>query len=143
MTPSPIATSSNGIRVANFSSGHPFEFEDGTILPACEQDRVDAGSVSLKEQLELCETDTGVAYNEVTLTPTLGPDAGVMLDEFYDLPVDIVIVPLMMLEAIKHERSRIEQLCGHATGSDNRWFFCHAIRRDKRNGPICIDRFCV
>ena len=37
----PITVLSNGIRVANFSSPHDFEFEDSSILKACSKERAE------------------------------------------------------------------------------------------------------
>jgi len=35
----PTTTLSNGLRVANFSFPHPFHFVDGSVLPACSEER--------------------------------------------------------------------------------------------------------
>ena len=42
-TQAPTAILSNGVGVANFSSPHPFNFTDGTVLDRCDSERVAAG----------------------------------------------------------------------------------------------------
>lgn len=48
LSAAPAIILKNGIYIANFSSGHPFTFDDvregepGSVLPACEDDRVKA-----------------------------------------------------------------------------------------------------
>ena len=137
----PVVTLSNGLRVANFSSGHPFEFADGSILPACQNDRVLAGSVNPMETVVTRRGagESSAMFDVVTLTPHLTDDCRKMLDDTYrlaNLSVDIVIIPLMLLEAIKRYK---ESLGNVGEG----WYsHCYTIRRTHRNGPICIDKFC-
>lgn len=150
MSPMPIVTLSNGIRVGNFSSNHPFEFEDGTILPACKSDRFVAGAAAPQESAESRRTDSGIDYEEVTLTPRVTLLCQEMLEDTYEqcygtvpgdgpdvAPVcDLVIIPRMLMEAVQWFRN-------HVAVDDGIWPFLVVIKRRGRGGPICIDRFCV
>ena len=46
---SKIFTLKNGLRVANFSSPHPFTFTDGTIIPAVEDEKARNLMLEVKE----------------------------------------------------------------------------------------------
>jgi len=138
-SPMPTARLQNGLVVGNFSSPHPFEFDDGTPLGACEEDRVRLGSVQPKEVLVTrISRANKVPYKVVMLEPHLGSETlKMMLDDTdFEKGVDIVIVSLMLLEAIKSFRRQV--------GSPDLWAKCHSIRRPERGAKvICSDRFCV
>ena len=138
----PAVDLSNGICVANFSSPHPFTFEDGTVLPACEEDRVIVGSVSPMETLIPARTDNNnIKFFQVELQPRIASEElHEMLCNAHDDPrysyVDIILVSLMLLEAIKEHRT--------AVNYDAQWHKCHAIRRPFRGANVvCAGRFCV
>lgn len=89
-------TLSNGLVVANFSSNHPFTFEDGTVLPACSDERCRALMLEATE----VETprnkwiDISLSYN---MTNEVWNETCKMLNH----PIDIIIVPLPVLMAWK------------------------------------------
>lgn len=134
--PAPTAKLSTGLVVANFSSPHTFTFTDGTMLDACPDERVKAGACNPRETVTLTGGyASGIAYSAVKLEPVLSDQCIELLDAFNDSDVDIVIVPLMLLEAIKDYREK--------TGK-NHWERCHAIRRPHRgSNEVCHDRFCI
>lgn len=136
----PVATLSNGLRVANFSSPHTFEFEDGTVLAACEPDRVEAGSVKPVEKMDSrLDLPSGKSVDIVTLAPDLTIPCHRMLDDTYDghgKRYDVVIVSLMLREAINKYKASQGRI------ANDWWSHCVTIRRRDRGGPICIDKFC-
>lgn len=91
-----IITLSNGKRVANFSSPHPFTFTDGSVLPAVSDDEAERLKVTFYED---------VAHNgDVELTFALS-DAILEEMEIYILAqmdglVDVVFCPLPMITAL-------------------------------------------
>jgi hypothetical protein len=103
MTEMPIATLKSGLRVGNFSSPHAFSFNDGTVLPACAPERVDAGSLEFKSS----EVVRGLWTDLSIHAPELTPSATQLVAEAYALwktmtpDTFIVIVPRSVLEAIK------------------------------------------
>lgn len=97
----PVVTLKNGLRVANFSSPHAFTFDDGTVLPACPDDTVNAGTLS---SIEITEEhyigDTRI--RDVDLTFELSDTCKIMLSFIVDRPdIDIVLVPLPVMESVK------------------------------------------
>ena len=122
----PIITLSNGLKVGNFSSPHPFNFEDGSILPACEPERSKAGSLKVEE----VETEGIKGTTDIDINFLLSESVEKMLDEVEELDVDIVLVPFPVLGAI-HK-------AGRPLGK------CRVIRvKDRQTKDIHIDRFCV
>ena len=129
----------NGLRIVNFSSPHPFNFVTGEILPACEKEWVK------KMSLDIVETNSNSAYsmmigrresNPVQISdihikvnvPKMIIDALDELNE--DANVDIVLVPFMLLQALK----------------DGGWPHrkCRAIRvADRISKEIYSNKFCV
>lgn len=100
-----IITLSNGKRVANFSSPHAFEFEDGTILPeVCTAD-------SQRLKVTFIEEDLGNG-GDVKLSFELSDQVksemrfwrGLWLDK----QVDVVFCPLCMITAMYEERMNVE-----------------------------------
>lgn len=101
LSKAPTVTLSNGLVVANFSSPHNFVFEEGSILLACEKDRVEALSLEKIESTRFNITPNGSAvaveiYFEITQ---------VVLDELEaldkDPTINIILVPFPVLEAYK------------------------------------------
>ncbi len=142
-SPMPTKTLSNGIIVGNLTSGHSFEFEDGSILDACQLDRVDAGSIKIQEyvsSMKLNRANSIVRFDTIEMTPTLTDSCRELLDDalvsYQQGLVHVVIVPLMLLQAIKAHNG-------------NQWRdFCYVIRKNGRDvdgqrAKVCVDRFCV
>lgn len=137
---SPVVTLTNGLRVANFSSPHPFKFVDGTTLPACAEARSRALMLDAREQtLKSHATQTNVSSNgmhvHVPFTDIIlrwemteaVAEALVALQA--DQNVDIVLVPLPVMTALKEG--------GYEVGK------ARVIRvADRVTKEIYIDRFC-
>lgn len=130
ISPAPVCTLTNGIRVANFSSPHPFNFVDGTVCPSCEADRVKAGSLDREDVEAPFPGLPGI----VAVIPKFKLN-GVLREELRllqsDPGVDVVLVPFPVLEAIREDG-----LYGELTKSAT---ICVADRLTK---AIFIDRFC-
>jgi len=126
----PVVTLSNGVRVANFSSPHPFNFTDGAVCPACEPDRVKAGSLDRQE----VESDFPGLPGVTAVVPSFKLNDG-LREELMALQanpeVDVVLVPFPVLEAIR-EDGLYDALSKAAT-------ICVA---DRLTEAIHVDRFC-
>jgi hypothetical protein len=127
---SPVVTLTNGIRVANFSSPHPFNFTDGTICPPCEADRVKAGSLDRMDVESPFPGLPGITavIPKFKLNDLLREELRALQ---LDSGVDVVLVPFPVLEAIR-EDGLYDELTKSAT-------ICVADRLTK---AIYIDRFC-
>ena len=141
ISPMPTATLSNGLIVGNFSSGHSFTFTDGTMLAACEKDRVELGRATIAET-RVAEAVRGITIFRIQMTPHVSEQCAQLLDHAcYVAECDIVIVPLMILEAAK----KLRGTNGH---SPLAWPNLRVIRRDGRqqgedHPRIHIDAFCA
>ena len=102
-----IKTLSNGLRVANFSSPHHFEFTDGTELPRVSKRTVDRLSLKVKETVLRSRTLNYTTIQDISVDFTLTPEIRIEMilwQRIYnDNLVDIVIVPLPVLKAIQKE----------------------------------------
>jgi hypothetical protein len=137
ISPATKVTLSNGLRVANFSSPHPFTFWDETVLEACEEDRVRA------MQLYAIEDTTttiirGVEVTDIDLRFTITRE---IIHAICDLQaeddVDIILVPLPVLKAMKAEH----ESCPSAGASLDK---LRCIRvADRVTKEIHTDRFCI
>jgi hypothetical protein len=94
-----IVTLNNGKRVANFSSPHPFTFEDGSVL--------DAISNSESERLKVTFIEEELSGGDIKLSFKLSNDVKEEMDKFMDEffldNLDIVFCPLPMITALKEE----------------------------------------
>lgn len=92
-----IITLTNGKRVANFSSPHPFTFVDGTVLPAVSNEDSEMLKVTFTEHLENEKGDISLSF---TLSPVVLEE----MEKWESLQgrgeVDVVFCPLPMLTAI-------------------------------------------
>ena len=92
----PRVTLSTGITVANFSSPHPFRFEDGSILEA--MPRSAAEELSLEDISS--EVDRG-RWIDCHRRWTIPPAVCDVLDALEaDPDVDIIILPLLVLTTL-------------------------------------------
>ena len=92
-----IITLSNGKKVANFSSPHPFTFTDGSVIPAVS----DEESVRLKVNFnEKIDTDGDVELS-FTLSDEVLMEMTYWLKRYSRGLVDVVFCPLPMITAIK------------------------------------------
>lgn len=130
MSACPVVTLSNGLKVANFSSPHPFNFVDGAVCPACEGDRVKAGSLDRVDQESPFPGLPGVTavVPKFALNDALREELRRLQA---DSAVDVVLVPFPVLEAIR-EDGIYNEITKAAT-------ICVADRTTK---AIFTDRFC-
>jgi hypothetical protein len=105
ITAAPAVTLTNGLRVANFSSPHQFNFVDGTVLPACDNER--CAALSMDRADEEAEW-TGPLFNVSTpimaVKPVFEMNEALLAEleaaqESWD--VDVVIVPFPLLQALR------------------------------------------
>jgi hypothetical protein len=136
----PAITLSNGLRVANFSSPHPFNFVDGTILPACDNAR--STHLALNTESSTETVDASGKFSNVSIQWELTPEIAKALDILEGDPlVDIILCPLPVLTAIKQLR---EDSPYDDKMSSNLWSKARTIRvADRITKAIFIDRFCI
>jgi hypothetical protein len=141
----PTVMLTNGLRVANFSSPHPFTFVDGSVLPACSPEH--AREMMLEaEEVEnqgICcaasrayTTDIELKFFMSTVVRTA---LLALANRCFDLTdkdrPDLVLVPLPVLQAVKAER--------HSAEKDVMLARIRCIRvADRVTKAIHIDRFC-
>ena len=102
-----IITLSNGKKVGNFSSPHPFTFEDGSVLPAVSPEEAE------RLKIDFIETDLfDWAYRsgDIELNFNLTHEVREEMDKWYKIArnkeVDVVFCPLPMITAIKTQYSK-------------------------------------
>ena len=129
MVGSPVVTLTNGVRVANFSSPHSFEFTDGTVLPACSAERAVVSKLVAIEDETPHPTCDGVV--DISLSWKMTDYILVELQKLQDDPeVDVVLVPFPVMTAIKEG--------GYVVGK------ARVIRvEDRVLKTIFIDKFCA
>ena len=94
-----IVTLTNGKRVGNFSSPHPFTFEDGTVLPAVS----DKKSIDLSvEFLEYDLNDKGDIELHFSLTSNVIREIKAWKIQHSLNKIDVVFCPLPMITALRH-----------------------------------------
>ena len=117
----PITTLSNGIRVANFSSPHDFEFEDSSILKACSKERAEKLKIIFNETIKTQKINakgydvktktwqSGIDIKNISLDFELSENVLNEMDNIIKLKdlVDIIIIPLPMLTALKKKYPNI------------------------------------
>jgi hypothetical protein len=123
----PQTTLSNGIVVANFSSPHTFNFEDGSVIERCDSDRVKLGSLKATE----VESEGIKGTIDINLKFELSESVEQLLNEAEKSGVDIYIVPFPVLGAIK-EAGRLKEFPK-----------ARVIRvKNRETKEIFIDKFC-
>lgn len=98
---------SNGLKVANFSSPHPFTFVDGTILPAVPAEQAEKFKVTFKEISVLCDDDHTYTL-KFELSDVLIQEINRVFKEWDKGLVDVVLCPLPMLQAMKEHLTHEE-----------------------------------
>lgn len=104
-----IITLSNGKKVANFSSPHPFTFTDGSVIPAVSKEE------SERLKVTFIETEHPDESGDISLRFELSKDVRFEMRYWvamYNVGyVDVVFCPLPMITAIKdEEREHDDQL---------------------------------
>jgi hypothetical protein len=127
----PTVVLSNGLKVGNFSSPHPFNFEDGSILQPCGKDRVEHGKLHAEEK----EIEGIKGTTDIELSFKFSDGVVEMLDEAEESDVDIYLVPLPVMQCIKNVNPK-----------HRKTYFPKArvIRvKDRQTKEIFIDKFCI
>lgn len=142
VTGMPTVTLSNGAVVGNFSSGHSFHFEDGSVLEGCDPERVDGLRMSAKD-IEV-QSRLHPALIDVRKVFDLEIDSnGVVQDEdFRDAlaaaeggDAHVVIVPFPLLQQLAKT--------GFASGCKFRTIFSVERAKDGKPPVISASRFCT
>ena len=132
----PVIELSSGLRVANFSSPHPFTFETGEVLAACSKEQMERGALRQVEQLSPCPCFEGA--EDVRLQIEMSDECRAGLEdaerraaagEFH-----IVLVPFMLRDAICKDR-------GLADLSSTPFRVIRTV--DRQTKAISASRFCV
>ena len=144
----PITTLSNGIRVANFSSPHDFEFEDSSILKACSKERAEKLKIIFNETIETQKINakgydvktktwkSGIDIKNISLDFELSENVLNEMDNIIKLNdlVDIIIIPLPMLTALKKKYPNI-------SGKNTKY---RVIKMKSRTEKLVkIDEWCI
>lgn len=96
----PICRLNNGLRVANFSSPHPFNFTTGEVLPACDPEVSRKLVLTVKEVESPNPNHPGVTDVEIHYGMSRAvQDALIELGHNPD--VDVILVPLPVAEAVR------------------------------------------
>lgn len=99
-----IITLSNGKRVANFSSPHPFIFEDGSVLPAVSNEEAERLKVTFRE------ISYGITPGDIGLEFELNGPVMQEMVKWQELhvtgKVDVVFCPLPMMTALHEQFGR-------------------------------------
>jgi hypothetical protein len=127
----------NGLKVANFSSPHDFEFDDGTILKAVSDEQAQKLKVTFNET----ESKGPRGITDIELSFGLSTDVYLEINEWQKLynagVVDVVIIPLPMLTALKTSTVKwTPQMISESP------FRCIRIE-DRTNKVISSRKFCV
>ena len=93
-----IATLSNGVRVANFSSPHSFTFTDGTVLDAHSAEDANLLKVNFIEDIDK-DGDVSLTFS---LSVAVMQNMDVYIKEYKKGRLDKVLIPLPMMTAIKN-----------------------------------------
>lgn len=134
----PIITLTNGVRVMNFNSPHPFNFEDGSILPAVSDEIAKATQLDSED----IESENEFVPGLIDVHKRF-----VMSDacrkHLYDAAicavlaaVDIILVPLPVLLAFKESQDEF-----------NEYDYVTKLRAiymtDRISKQISITKFCI
>lgn len=94
----PTVVLSSGLCVANFSSPHPFNFVDGTILEACSSER--AKGLMLESHEQQVPGIKGTTDIQLTWGLSASVSQALAAAEA-DESVDVVLVPFPVMTALK------------------------------------------
>ena len=144
----PVVTLTNGLRVANFSSPHPFNFEDGSVLEACAPDRVKAGELKRQEDerawVGLDRQDIVAVVPRFSMSDQVWK---LLVELENDSDVDVVLIPFPVLEVLRSCKSfRMDLLGDHddieVTLLDQLSKVGTICVKDRQTKAIFINRFC-
>jgi len=128
-----IVTLTNGLRVGNFSSPHPFNFVDGTVLPRASQEDAVLGKLDVEE----IEQPGIKGTTDIDITFKMSTGCAALIFAWTQLAeqgeVDVVLIPLPVKQAMAAQLDKPL----HDTPF-------RVIRvADRETKAIHIDRFCV
>lgn len=92
-----IIVLSNGKKVANFSSPHPFTFTDGSIIPAVPDERSELLKIVFHEVIENDKGDVSLSFD---LSDVVIDEMQEWVKLYDNGKVDVVFCPLPMIIAI-------------------------------------------
>jgi hypothetical protein len=92
-----IISLANGKRIANFSSPHPFTFDDGTVLGAVSDDIAQHLKTTIVETVH--QDGSGDIELTITLSESVQQEMAYWMEHRNE--VDVVFCPLMIVSAIK------------------------------------------
>jgi len=127
----PVITLDNGITIANWSSPHEFKFTTGEVLPACEPDRAKSMSLDIDENIVNNEQ-----WEDIEMSTSVPESVYEDLQKLqYNDKIDIILVPFMVLDALKNSYST-----SYGSLSTEK---CRVIRvADRVTKEIYPDKFC-
>ena len=125
----PTITTKKGLTIANFSSPHQFLFDDGSILPGCSPERSKALMLHPIEK----ETVNPKGFTDIELKFEMSGEVRKALSESLNSKIDIVIVPLPVMVALK------EADIGEASNLPFRT--CRV--KDRVTKEVYSNRFCI
>lgn len=104
-TQRPRITLSNGKRVANFSSPHPFTFTDGSVLPPVTESEANLLKVNF---IETVVNDMGDMLLDFTLSKDVKKEMEYWQEQYKLGLIDVVFCPLPMIQAIALSGYQVE-----------------------------------
>lgn len=85
----------NGLVVANFSSPHPFTFDDGWTLAACSPERASALMLEAKETV----VQNPGGWQDIHIGFRMSYEVFLAIAALRDVEADVVLVPLVVRQA--------------------------------------------
>jgi len=95
-----IVTLSNGLKVGNFSSPHPFTFVDGSVLPAVSNEEAEQYKILFYE-VPVYGADEYTYELSFKLSQDVLPRMSIFYHMYLNKRVDFILCPLPMIKAIK------------------------------------------
>ena len=96
-----IVALKNGKRIANFSSPHPYTFDDGTRLSACDKKEAGLFKVQFRERVVKDVRDITAIEMDFMLSKALLSRINMWEQLYNEKKVDLVLCSLPLLTAIK------------------------------------------
>ena len=131
----PLITLSNGLKVVNFSSPHEFKFVDGSVLPACSQERSNTlklESTYLNYTIVIKGVEVESLCFDYRMIRCVLREIERIREECY---ADVVLVPLSVLKLLH-------------TGPYTHFFLCESpifrgpVVANEETNELHIDKFC-
>ena len=98
----PVVTMTNGLRIGNFSSPHPFTFDDGTVLPACSAERA---NLSKLDTVEIEKVGPSGKWTDIEISFKLNDGIRAEIAAAQKAAeeglVDVVLIPFPVLQAMR------------------------------------------